>query len=186
MRTNPGFCATAVLGAVLLIFSYVQADDKDKDEKGGAEVKRGFEIAPVPLNLHGKNRDLAGLGSYIVNAQGGCNDCHTCPSYDPNNNPYVNRQGRVNATNYLAGGVFFGPFVSKNITPDAAGRPAGLTFEQFRQALRTGIDPDDGTTMQVMPWPLYRYMTDKDLRAIYEYLSAVPPAKPGSCTGPGQ
>jgi hypothetical protein len=25
-----------------------------------------------------------------------------------------------------------------------------------------------------MPWPIYRNMTDHDLRAIYEYLSAIP------------
>ena len=33
-------------------------------------IQRGFEIAPVPLNLAGKNRDLVGLGSYLVNAVG--------------------------------------------------------------------------------------------------------------------
>src|SRR5437660_11304 len=180
---------TLLCAALLISLPHVWAQDKaDKDdkEKAESEIKRGFEIAPVPLNLKHKDRDLVGLGSYIVNAQGGCNDCHTCPSYDPNDNPYVNGQGRVNATNYLAGGVAFGPFVSKNITPDASGRPHGLTFEQFEQALRTGIDPDDGGMLQVMPWPVYRHMTDHDLRAVYEYLSAIPSAEPGSCSGPGQ
>ena len=42
-----------------------------------------FSIAPVKLNLKDKDPELVGLGSYIVNAQGGCNDCHTCPSYAP-------------------------------------------------------------------------------------------------------
>jgi hypothetical protein len=180
----------ALLGlAIFICIPHTWAQDKDdKDEKGKGdnEVQRGFEIAPVALNLKHKDRDLVGLGSYIVNSQGGCNDCHTCPSYDPNDNPYVTGQGRVNATNYLAGGVAFGPFVSKNITPDASGKPHGLTFEQFEQALRTGIDPDDGGMLQVMPWPVYRHMTEHDLRAIYEYLSAIPHAEPGSCGGPGQ
>ena len=44
-------------------------------------IARGFKIAPVPLNLAGLDRNAVGLGSYIVNAQGGCNDCHTNPSY---------------------------------------------------------------------------------------------------------
>ena len=35
-----------------------------------ARVYRGFQIAPVPLNLEGKDCRLVGLGSYIVNAQG--------------------------------------------------------------------------------------------------------------------
>ena len=33
---------------------------------------RSANIAPVPLNLEGKNPALVGLGSYIVNAQGDC------------------------------------------------------------------------------------------------------------------
>ena len=28
--------------------------------------------------------------------------------------------------------------------------------------------------LQVMPWPVYRNMSDRDLRAIYEYLRAIP------------
>src|SRR5437764_1351495 len=116
MKSNvKTYVVLALLGAALLIvLPHVWAQEKDdqgyKDEKGDQEVKIGFEIAPVPLNLKGRNRDLVGLGSYIVNGQGACNDCHTCPSYDPNDNPYINGQGRVNSTNYLAGGVAFGPF----------------------------------------------------------------------------
>ncbi len=31
-----------------------------------------------------------------------------------------------------------------------------------------------GGLLQVMPWPVYGKMTDRDLIAIYEYLSAIP------------
>jgi hypothetical protein len=66
-----------------------------------------------------------------------------------------------------------------------------MTFDQFKLVIRTGIDldkahPQFGPLLQVMPWPVYQSMTDQDLRAIYEYLSAIPPAQPGSCTGAGQ
>ena len=37
-------------------------------------IAQGFRIAPVPLDLHGKDLALVGLGSYIVNGAGGCND----------------------------------------------------------------------------------------------------------------
>jgi hypothetical protein len=137
--------------------------------------------------LDGKNPALVGLGSYIVNAQGACNDCHTCPSYS--SNPYTGGTGQFNRKNYLAGGVPFGPFVSKNLTPDAAGKPEGLTLAQFKIAMRTGHDPlssDPNDILQVMPWPIYRFMTDRDLNAVYEFLSAIPPASPGDCTGAGQ
>ena len=164
----------------------------DKKEDPESEIKRGFAIAPVHLNLKGKNRELVGLGSYIVNAQGGCNDCHSCPSYALGHNPYLGQPKKFNADNYLAGGVPFGPFTSRNITPDlTTGLPEGLTREQFELVIRTGIDldkehPQFGPLLQVMPWPVYQSMTDHDLDAIYEYLSAIPHAEPGACTGAGQ
>jgi hypothetical protein len=34
--------------------------------------------------------------------------------------------------------------------------------------------PFDGDLLQIMAWPIYQHMTDHDLRAIYEYLSAIP------------
>ena len=43
-------------------------------EMKGREIRIGYDIAPVTLNTRGKNALLVGLGSYIVNAQGGCND----------------------------------------------------------------------------------------------------------------
>jgi hypothetical protein len=66
-----------------------------------------------------------------------------------------------------------------------------MTFDQFKLVIRTGIDldkahPQFGPLLQVMPWPVYQSMTDQDLRAIYEYLSAIPPAQPGSCGGAAQ
>jgi hypothetical protein len=147
-------------------------------------IERGFAIAPVPLNLEGRNRALVGLGSYRVNAGGGCNDCHTNPPYVMGGDPFNGEPERINATNYLAGGTAFGPFQSRNLTPDLrSGRPADLTFEQFLETLRTGRDhknlhPQFGPLLQVMPWPVYGKLTDFDLRAIYEYLSAIPHAEP--------
>src|SRR2546425_4037726 len=80
------------------------------------------------------------------------------------------------------------------LTPDKTGLPSGGdTFEEFRQIMRTGVDfdhlhptcpgvpdatcvpaPFNGNLLQVMPWPNFQNMTDNDLRAIYEYLRAIP------------
>jgi hypothetical protein len=35
--------------------------------------------------------------------------------------------------------------------------------------------PDPNDILQVMPWPIYRFMTDRDLNAVYEYLSHLNP-----------
>jgi hypothetical protein len=172
----------------LLPASPPRADD-DRESRHGSEkneIRRGFEIAPVPLNLAGKNRALVGLGSYIVNGQGGCNDCHTHPSYAQGGDPFLGQPEQINADQYLTGGRVFGPVaVSRNLTPDQTGKPAGLTFEEFRHLLRTGEDPDaPGKLLQVMPWPVYGKMTDLDLRAIYEFLSAIPSLPDNPNPGP--
>jgi hypothetical protein len=65
-----------------------RADD-DRDGSDESKIRRGLEIAPVELNLRRKNRALVGLGSYIVNAQAGCNDCHTQPQFAPGGNPHL-------------------------------------------------------------------------------------------------
>jgi hypothetical protein len=150
-----------------------------------ARIFRGYQINPVPLRLRGLDRDLVGLGSYIVNAQAACNDCHTNPSYAAGGDPYKGQPKKINVAHFLAGGQQFGPFTSRNITPQGAKNlPAGLTFPQFKQVIRTGIDPENehpqlGPLLQVMPWPVYANMSDRDLLAVYEYLQAIPHAEPG-------
>ena len=81
-------------------------------------IRIGYQIAPVQLNLRNRDRGLVGLGSYIVNAHGGCNDCHTHPSFADGGDPYLGQPEVVNSEQYLTGGRQFGPFTSANLTPD--------------------------------------------------------------------
>ena len=92
----------------------------------------------------------------------------------------------INFPVYLSGGRQFGPFTSANLTPDASGKPAGLTLNEFIQTLRTGHNPHDppGSIIQVMPWPVYGKKTDHDLRAIYEFLRAIPSLLDNQNPGP--
>jgi hypothetical protein len=187
-------------------------DDETSDQREESRIRRGFDIAPVPLNLQGKNRALVGLGSYIVNAVGDCNGCHSAgppTEFASDGNPYqlsppFSGKTEINTANYLAGGRDFGPFgappqiphlYSRNLTPDKTGLPAGgHTYEEFVEIMRQGTDfdhvhpsctgpgtpanclapPFNGDLLQVMRWPSFRNMTDHELRAIYEYLSAIP------------
>jgi hypothetical protein len=135
-----------------ILRAHADGDDRDSDE---AKIRIGFEIAPVPLNLRHKNRELVGLGSYIVNAAGDCNGCHTrdnATQYAPGGNPYFkgNQPKVINQDTYLAGGNHFvlipgvtPDIVSRNLTPDRTGRAeGGRTFEEFRLIMRTGVDLD--------------------------------------------
>jgi hypothetical protein len=165
---------TAVFVMSAIIFAPVGHADEI------SQIFRGYEIAPVKLNLAGKDWALVGLGSYLVNTTG-CNDCHTHPNWANPGNPYVGEKEQINTAQYMSGGRVFGPLTapiatSANITPDNNGRPAGLTLGGFLEVMRTGHDPRDAADdlLQIMPWPLYRWKTDRDLMAMYEYLRAIP------------
>jgi hypothetical protein len=181
----------------------------DRGDSSDSRIEKGFEIAPVHLNLEGKNRALVGLGSYIVNAQADCDGCHSAgvrTEFAMDGNPYFGQKEKVNPATYLGGGRDFGELVpppgigsahiiSRNLTPTPkTGLPEGdHTFEEFLTIFRTGKDfdhlhptctgapnpgcvpkPFDGDLLQIMPWPFYQNLTDHDIRAIYEYLKAIP------------
>jgi hypothetical protein len=133
-----------------------------------------------------------------------CHTLSPVAEFLPGANPYLGQHpAKVNPAVYLGGGQDFGTLdpdglsahiVTRNLTPDKTGRPeGGATFEEFVDHIRNGTDTDhwhptctaglnphcvpppfDGTRLQIMPWPTYSKMSDRDLRAIYEYLSAIP------------
>ena len=187
-----GFVVVAlIVGAGAVGTRVGGSDDFDAWRDFDSRVLRGFKIAPVKLNLRGLNPVLVGLGSYIVNAQGGCNDCHTVPNFAPGGDPFRGEPEQINVATYLAGGGVFGPFTSRNLTPRANGLPANLTREQFLEVMRKGTDfknrhPEISPLLQVMPWPVYGKMSDRELEAIYEFLRAIPliNPRPAFCVEP--
>ena len=91
-------------------------EDEDND-RTASKIRIGFQIAPVTLNLAGKNRALVGLGSYIVNAQADCNGCHSAgpaTEFLPGGNPYFGQPEKINPATYLSGGRDFGGFPAPN------------------------------------------------------------------------
>jgi hypothetical protein len=178
-----GLLVGVPIAAVLLALILAGVTAAGVPGRGSVEnesrVTRGFEVTPVPLDLTGKNPAQVGLGSYLVNTLH-CSDCHTQPPFAAGGNPFLGQPEQINADRYLAGGRPFGPFVSRNLTPEpGTGLPAGFTLEAFSHVMRTGEDlknqhPQISPLLQVMPWPWYKDLTEQELRAIYEYLRAIP------------
>jgi hypothetical protein len=157
--------ALVVLTGMLISSPRGRAEIASDDE---SRIQQGFAIAPVMLNLTGKNRDLVGLGSYLVNAVGDCDGCHTSGgppnfNYLAGHNPYFLLQGppRIDPATYLAGGSDFGPalpfnvppglgygsyvgpdMITRNLTPDKNGLPEGHSLSDFMLIMRTGVDLD--------------------------------------------
>jgi len=176
------------IASVLVVVAGVQIAGQNDRSQGAdneeAKGRIGLRIAPVPLNMNGKNPALVGLGSYIVNAQADCAGCHSTPTYADGGDPHLGQPEVISQSTYLSGGGdLFGPFVPRNLTPNAQGRPAGLTLDEFLEVLNHGTDlkhrapfvpSPDNDLLQVMPWPVFSKMSDREQRAIYEYLRAIP------------
>jgi hypothetical protein len=165
---------TAVILSGLLIVSHPgrawdgkdDKNDNDFSDADKAKILIGFRVAPVPLNLVGKDRNMVGLGSYIVNVVSECNGCHSAGPVNPVlgnellGNPYlfappsvtVHQTKKVNPATYLGGGRDFGPYpnpnsplhiYSRNLTPDNTGKPeGGHSYSEFAMIMRTGKDFD--------------------------------------------
>src|SRR6266849_2002691 len=102
--------AAIILAGIVSNSPRVRAQN-DVDE-GDSRIQQGLAIAPVPLNLDGKNRALVGLGSYIVNATVPCNECHgagpALTQFLPGSNPYFGQPAVINPATYFGGGRDFG------------------------------------------------------------------------------
>jgi mono/diheme cytochrome c family protein len=130
-------------------------------------VKYLIRSAPHPIEGEVPAPDLstpAKRGDYLVTI-GGCRDCHT---------PQHNGQRLTELD--LAGGFFlrgpWGEVASANITP----APSGIPYYDerlFMDTIRTGWVKARKLS-QIMPWFVYRGLTDEDLKSIFAYVRAVP------------
>lgn len=141
-------------------------------------------------------------GEYLVSILG-CDDCHTPKNMGPRgpepdmtrrfmghpaNEPFTTDDKKkmiseqhvaIFSPGMTAAAGPWGVSYAANITPDDTGMGA-WTEAQFLKAIREGKNKGmDGTRpiLPPMPWPLYRNMTDDDLKAIYAYLKTVKPIK---------
>jgi cytochrome c553 len=64
-----------------------------------------------------------------------------------------------------------------NLTPAALG---AWSEADFVRAMRSGRRPDNVPIDTLMPWPYYAQMTDLELRAIWEFLGAIPARPTGT------
>jgi len=177
---------TALALMVVHVGKGVARGDADSDHR----ILLGLQIAPVPLNMAGKDPQVVGLGSYLVNTVGGCNGCHSVQEFAVGGDPFQGQPKIIDMATYLAGGVTFTGddgklYVSPSLRPlMGTSLPNGLSYPQFLSGLRFGTDfnshggVNQGVIQQVSPWPAFRYMTDGDIQAMYVYLSALPPGPP--------
>jgi hypothetical protein len=129
-------------------------------------IMRNF---PEPLTVPVPDRTFSSpekRGEYLTQWIG-CPGCHTPVGADHNSVPGMEFGG---------GQVFEGPWgkvASANLTPAPAGIPY---YDQalFVRTIRTGF-VGSRPLNPLMPWSIFRNMTDDDLDAIFAYLKTLKP-----------
>ncbi len=109
--------------------------------------------------------DAVARGAYLANAA----DCVACHSdSEHGGQPYAG--GRAITTP-------FGTFYSPNITPDPDTGIGRWSEAQFLRALRDGVRADGANLYPVFPYTSFTKIVDADARAIWAYLSSLPPVR---------
>ena len=151
---------------------------------------------PPPETAKAPEMSPVERGKYIVNTSG-CHDCHTPVKMGPNgpepdmaralsghpaevkvDKPAKLPEGWMAAANptFTAWTGPWGVSFTANLTPDQNTGLGIWTEDMFMKAIRDGKHM--GTSRPIlppMPWPVYRNLTDDDLKAVFAYLKSIPP-----------
>lgn len=133
-------------------------------------VKYLIRNAPQPVTEPVSSPDPANRvkwGEYLVSV-GACQECHTTQD----------RGQALPGMQFAGGGTLEGPWgkvAAANITPD----PSGINYYDealFLQTIRTGYVKARKLS-SIMPFGVYKNLTDDDLKAMFAYLRTIKPVK---------
>jgi mono/diheme cytochrome c family protein len=129
--------------------------------KKRALTDRKFEATP-PRLVRGK---------YLVDGVMGCFGCHTDQDWSkPGAPPVSGKEGSGHA--WSAQDLPW--LTAPNITPDKETGAGNWSDDELARAIREGIGHDGRALFPIMPYPLYRQMSDEDLASVVVYLRTVP------------
>lgn len=152
----------------------------------------------VPVNAAEQQKAIVARGQHLVLTTG-CNDCHTplkmgdkgpepdmarmlsghpegmqLPPPPAPSGPWLVAAAATNTAWAGPWGVSF----TANLTPDPETGMGKWTFENFKQAIRTGRHMGQGRPiLPPMPYPMYKNFDDEELLAIFTYLQSLPAMK---------
>ena len=135
-------------------------------------LRAAVSAALLMLAAGAQAQTLLERGSYLVNGIMTCNHCHT--PKDKAGNPIMERQfsggaQRFNEIPFSATGP--------NITPDRETGIGNWSDADIRRALTQGVRPNGVQLAIIMPYPLYKVLTPRDLDAVVAYMRSVAPLR---------
>lgn len=135
-------------------------------------ILAALALAAAPFSALAAENDDVERGRYLA-AIMACGGCHTGG----------NLMGKPDPARYLAGsevgfelpglGIFYPP----NLTSDPETGLGQWSKDEIVSAVRTGVRPDGRELAPIMPWRMYRNLTDEDAWALAAYIKSLPPVR---------
>jgi Cytochrome c len=146
-------------------------------DKQRAELERGAQLVltsacndchtPFKMGENGPAPDMARMLS-------GHPEGMQLPPAPAPSGPWIVTAAATNTAWAGPWGVSF----TANLTPDKETGLGSWSFENFKQAIRTGRHRGQGRPiLPPMPYPMYKHFNDEDLHAIFAYLQSIPAVK---------
>ncbi len=166
--TEPARPRKSILRRVLLISSALAAL---AITAGGAYVSTYRPAQrPAPELTIERTPERVERGRYLVENVAGCMQCHADRDWSLYGGP-------ARRESWLGGGDcltreqgFPGTLCMPNLTPDAATGLGRWSDGEILRALREGVDRDGRALFPMMPYRVYRHLSDGDAAAIVAYL----------------
>jgi hypothetical protein len=127
-----------------------------------------LRIEPTPMRVE--------RGRYLAHHVSGCMHCHTAHDDSQRSHPRTGPDG--------AGGACMGKELGlpgelciPNLTPDAETGLGAWTDDEILRAIREGVSRDGRALFPMMPYGVYREMSDEDAYSIVAYLRSMEPVR---------
>ena len=125
-------------------------------------------------------------GTYLVEHVLLCNDCHSERDWTlyggPPKPPFgAGRACMTRATETIGvrvsegQGKFPGVLCIRNITPDVESGIGGWTDGELSRSIREGVDHQGNGLFPIMPYFIYRHISDQDMQAVIAYMRNLEP-----------
>jgi mono/diheme cytochrome c family protein len=126
-------------------------------------TSRHFEATPERLER----------GRYLFAGLTGCAACHSEHDLTQHGIPIL--PGAEGAGEVMPFDGLPGLIVAPNITPDPQTGAGNWTDDQIARAIREGIGHDGRALFPMMPYDVFKKMSDEDLASIVVYIRSLPP-----------
>ena len=135
----------------------------------------GPRVRPLTARTFERTPQRLERGRYIATARSGCIWCHSPHTWDAPGAPIV--PGKEGAGELWPAPGMPGRIVAPNLTPDPETGIGPWTDDQLARAIREGISHDGRALFPIMPYVLFRRMSDEDLASVVVYLRSIPPVR---------